>query len=302
MDTASARIVTDLAALERLKARARSDQAGAAKEVARQFEALLMQTLLKDMRHTGLGPSLLDNPQGRLYRDLYDQQLASQLAGHGLGLERFIAAHLPGAPKVDAGPGRGLNDYRAHPTRTPVPRAHPAAGAASAPPVDEPPFAGPEDFVRRLAPHAEAAARELGIPGQALLAQAALETGWGAHQPEVGGRPSHNLFGIKAGPGWQGARVRRETLEYEDGVAVRRSEPFRAYASYAESFSDYVAFLKANPRYREALQQKEPRAWFEALQRAGYATDPAYADKVMDVYRRLPPPTRVAEAAPAKAA
>ena len=102
--------------------------------------------------------------------------------------------------------------------------------------------------------------------------------------PASNGASSHNLFGIKADGRWDGAQVRKETLEYEQGVAVRRREYFRTYDSFEQSFSDYVAFLKSSPRYAEALQKTDdPAAYFQSLQAAGYATDPAYADKILRV-------------------
>ena len=102
--------------------------------------------------------------------------------------------------------------------------------------------------------------------------------------PAPNGASSHNLFGIKADGRWDGAQVRKETLEYEQGVAVRRREYFRTYDSFEQSFNDYVAFLKSSPRYAEALQKTDdPAAYFQSLQAAGYATDPAYADKILRV-------------------
>jgi flagellar protein FlgJ len=143
----------------------------------------------------------------------------------------------------------------------------------------------PDDFLRRLWPMAEQAAAQLQLAPEALLAQAALETGWGKHvmrRPD--GDSSHNLFGIKADARWQGGAVPMSTLEYQDGVAVKTRADFRAYASYADSFQDYVGFLRSNPRYRDALgKTDDPAAYFAELQSAGYATDPRYAEKILKV-------------------
>jgi flagellar protein FlgJ len=120
-----------------------------------------------------------------------------------------------------------------------------------------------------------------------LIAQAALETGWGRHQIRFAdGRPSNNLFNIKADSRWEGERVAVNTVEYEQGVAVRKREYFRAYPSIRQGFNDYVAVLQAKPRYGQALAAaRRPEAYFAALQEAGYATDPRYADKVVAVLR-----------------
>jgi flagellar protein FlgJ len=131
-------------------------------------------------------------------------------------------------------------------------------------------------------PAAEKAAAQLKLAPEALLAQAALETGWGKHvMRHADGSSSHNLFGIKAGGRWDGDKVRVATLEYRDGVAMRTREDFRAYDSWEESFQDYVRFVSGNPRYAEALQaSSDAGTYFERLQAAGYATDPAYAEKI----------------------
>jgi flagellar protein FlgJ len=129
------------------------------------------------------------------------------------------------------------------------------------------------------------AASLLGLKPQALLAQAALESGWGKHVMQfANGDPANNLFGIKADSRWGGDKVTVSTLEYEQGVAVRKKAHFRAYEDYRQSFLDYVDFLKADPRYAKALQSTDdPVAYFQELQKAGYATDPNYAKKISAV-------------------
>jgi len=139
----------------------------------------------------------------------------------------------------------------------------------------------PERFVASIWSHAQAAARELGVDARALVAQAALETGWGRRTIQRGdGGTAHNLFGIKA-TGWKGERAAATTHEYTNGVRHTERAEFRAYDSPAESFADYVRLLKQNPRYRQALESGgDVRRFASALQRAGYATDPKYADKL----------------------
>jgi flagellar protein FlgJ len=255
---------TDLQGLERLRAAAAADPKSTRtlREAATQFEALFTQMLLRSMREASFGNDLFESDQSPLYRDLYDQQVALLLARKGLGLADLLVKQLGGdRPQAPA---------------TENPAAASAAASADAN-AD-----GPALFVRRLLPAARAAARELGVTPQTLIAIAAHETGWGRAVPRYpDGRTSHNLFGIKADASWHGARLSVQTLEYEDGLPVRKPQSFRAYASEADSFADFVNFVRANPRYREALAQAhDPQAFIAALARSGYATDPAYRDKV----------------------
>lgn len=284
MQLDAASLVTDFAGLASLKARARQDRKDATDEVARQFEALFVQMMMKGMRQASFGGGLLDSQQSLFYRDLYDQQLSTHLAGAGgIGLADTIRRQLGGeAAPVLA--GRGAAGYRAAPTaaaRGAVPQVVAADPVTEA--LDQPPLQGePVAFLRALWPAAELAAAELGLDPEALLAQAALETGWGRHVMQRGdGASSHNLFGIKADGRWDGDRVRKTTLEYKDGVALKTRADFRAYDSYDAAFADYVRFVKDNPRYRDAVAATaDPKAYFRELQQAGYATDPAYANKI----------------------
>jgi flagellar rod assembly protein/muramidase FlgJ len=149
--------------------------------------------------------------------------------------------------------------------------------------------ASPEEFVQQLWPCAEEAGRELGIDPKNLLAQAALETGWGKSLPcDANGNPSYNFFGIKAGGDWQGGSVSVKTLEFEGGVPIPRQAKFRSYDSAADSFRDYVSVLRVNPRYAAALNTgKDAKAFATALQKGGYATDPAYAQKIASIAQNL---------------
>ncbi len=153
---------------------------------------------------------------------------------------------------------------------------------ASSPTSSPAGFSSPSDFVRQVWPHAQRAGRELGVDPRVLVAQTALETGWGRAVIQHGdGRSANNLFGIKADAGWDGERVARQTMEFRAGVMVRERAEFRAYESIAASFDDYVSFIKSNPRYEEALAASQDGAqWSRELQRAGYATDPDYARKI----------------------
>ena len=300
---AAADVYLDFQGLGDLKARARLDQDAGLAEVSRQFESLLMHLMLKSMRQANLGEGLLDNDQSLFYRDMFDHQLALHMAeSGGLGLAEMIERQLGGNQAAGEKAKESLEDYRgqvveiaarqAVAVRTERPEPTPQAAAAAPREASEnldPAHWSAEDFVQRLWPWARSAAAELGLAPQALLAQAALETGWGRHLIRMAdGSPSYNLFGIKAGPGWEGNRVAVDTLEYEQGVVSRKRASFRAYDSFEDSFRDYVAFLKTNPRYREALASTaDSRDFFSALQRAGYATDPRYAEKINGVLARL---------------
>ena len=149
--------------------------------------------------------------------------------------------------------------------------------------------ATPEEFVRELWPCAEAAGRELGVDPRHLLAQAAFETGWGKYLPcDTDGNTSFNLFGIKATGDWAGSSVSVRTLEFQGGVPVPRQARFRAYDSAADSFRDYVSVLRDNPRYAKALNTgSDAKAFATALQSGGYATDPAYAQKIAAIAQNL---------------
>jgi peptidoglycan hydrolase FlgJ len=147
----------------------------------------------------------------------------------------------------------------------------------------------PEEFVNKLWPCAEEAGKELGVDPRHLLAQAALETGWGKSLPcDTDGATSFNFFGIKAGASWEGDSVSVKTLEFEGGVPIPRQAKFRSYGSAAESFRDYVEVLRNNPRYAAALNTgSDSKAFATALQKGGYATDPAYAQKIMSIAQNL---------------
>lgn len=150
-------------------------------------------------------------------------------------------------------------------------------------------FSSPQEFVATMLPMAEAAAEKIGVDPRYLVAQAALETGWGKSIIRTGdGQSSHNLFGIKSHNSWDGESARVLTTEYKGGKAVREAANFRAYDSYAQSFDDYVSFLQNNGRYEKALNVTEnPERFVKELQQAGYATDPNYARKISQIARKM---------------
>ncbi len=277
LDASTAVIYTDFQELGRLRQAARAESPETLHEVARQFEALFIQMMLKNMRAASLGDELFDSDQSEHYRDMFDSQLSLHLGQQGsFGLADLLVRQLGG----DAGPaGTGK------PVQTDMSPAQPEPLLEPRPDPLRAAIGSPEEFVRILRPHAVEAAGQLGVEPEVLLAQAALETGWGRKMiTRPDGSHSHNLFGIKADLRWPGERVTATTLEFEDGIAVRRQESFRAYDTFAASFSDYVEFLQSSPRYEAALSHGGDRRRFvEGLQQAGYATDPGYAAKINSI-------------------
>lgn len=300
--TDSAFVYTDVQGLAGLRRQAQQKSPNAIRDAAKQFEAVFIQMMLKSMRAASLTDGgIMDNDQSRLYLDLFDQQVALTLAQQGkLGVAEMIARQLGDSDAVPPRPTSPtmLGDPLATLRQVEKIRAHvamPTTAAATTPsvternarnpyPVSDAPFepSSPAAFVRRMWPHAQDAARQLGVAPEVLIAQAAHETAWGKSMPRFAdGRDSYNLFGIKADRSWQGERVVNSTLEFVNGSAVRQRDGFRAYGSYAESFNDYARFIQVNPRYGEALNVvSDGAAYLRALQRAGYATDPAYARKI----------------------
>ncbi|TBR37188.1 MULTISPECIES: flagellar assembly peptidoglycan hydrolase FlgJ [Dyella] len=274
---------TELSGFQKLRNDAQTDSKSALPAVAKQFEAIFTQMMLKSMRDASFGDGMGDSEAGDTYRDMFDQQLSLSLSnsGRGIGIAQMLVKQLGGkdagiTPSV--GGNAALSDTLAQITRT--------AGKVAGKAASVLPGAGDAvSFVQSLAPHAQAAAEKLGVSVRALLAQAALETGWGKHLPSHGdGSTSNNLFGMKAGSSWDGEKVSVPTLEYENGVAVRKRDQFRAYDSPSESFSDYADVLANSPRYTAALGRGEDvRGFAHALVRGGYATDPAYANKLVAI-------------------
>lgn len=284
--------VFDTRALADIRRQAKDGDPQALKAAAKQFEALFLQMVLKSMRDATPQEGIFDNDQTRMYQSLLDSQLAQSLAGKGnTGLAALIEKQLTRALAPVEGEGADLLP-RAFPlerNRGPLPlNTTPSTfplGPAAVTPGDAAPAAGlpatAGEFVNRVWPYAVEASRNTGIPPAFLVAHAALESGWGKAEPRrADGSPSFNLFGVKAGRSWSGAAVEASTTEYVDGVAQRQTERFRAYGSYAESFQDYAKLLAGNPRFSGVLASRDGDAFARNLQQSGYATDPAYADKL----------------------
>lgn len=311
-----ARNVHDLGSIDKLRQAAKSGDKGALEEAAKQFEGIFVQMMLKSMRQAQDVLADEDSPfnsqQVTFYRDMHDKQLATELATNSsLGLADIIVQQFGGSESfmpadalrndgnlaaLQADPSLRIstqapinvnmvNTNTANANTANVNTVNAEAVSAIAAPVNKKSgFASPKDFVKTLYPLAERAAAALNIDPKALLAQAAVETGWGQYVMHQGETSAHNLFGIKADSRWDGDAVKVSTLEYRDGTAHKEQAQFRRYDSYSESMHDYVNFIHTNPRYSEALTQThDAQQYFTALQQAGYATDPNYAKKVLKV-------------------
>jgi len=268
MTTSSAPLVVHAQALDALKHQARHNAPAAIKEAARQFESLFMQELIKSMRQASMASGLLQDGEGSLARDLYDQQLAVQMSGQAGGLSDAIERQLRRQSGIAAADKRSTLELAA--TKHMIPQ-------------------GVEQFVQQHRSAAERVARDTGIPAHFMLGQAGHETGWGKHViRQADGSLSHNLFGIKAGKHWTGRVAEVVTTEYAGGVARKVKAKFRAYPSWEASFRDYARLIQENPRYaRVRTMAHSPRAWATALQHAGYATDPQYAAKLSRTIERV---------------
>ena len=267
-------LAADAGALNRLKAQAGGTSPQAVREAARQLESLFMRELIKSMREATMKSGMLDSPGSDLGSDLLDTQLALQMSGRPGGLSEQIVKQLtrqmPTAP--DASIVRPAN---------PEPALHrntaQVIGAA-----DSGASGTVQRFVQRFGDTAAVVAQNSGLPSSFMLGQAGHESGWGQREIRLSdGSPSHNLFGIKADSGWRGKVAEVTTTEYVDGTAHKVVARFRAYDSYQAAFQDYARLLTQSPRYARVTQNLDSaQAFAQGLQRAGYATDPAYADKL----------------------
>jgi flagellar protein FlgJ len=241
------------------------------RDAAKQFESLFMNELLKSMRQATMSSGLMDNQATKLGTEMLDAQLATKLAGQPGGLADVIARQLERQMGITPGPIPNTKSANSSLPLVSTPNSTPKLPEKSA--------AG---FVQQHTEAAKAAEAATGIPAAFMIAQSAHETGWG--KKEIIGRDgsnSNNLFGIKAGANWTGPTVDVMTTEFIGGRAQKVVQKFRAYASHAESFADYAKLMKNSPRYQNVVAAgADAKGFAQGLQRAGYATDPAYAEKL----------------------
>ena len=312
--TQSSGAYTDIASLQTLKAKGKNGDPEAIKQVAKQFEAIFLQLMLQSMRKT-VTPSEEFSNEKAMYYDLFDKQVALEMSDHGgIGMTKMLMAQLGAASKessekeqsTELSPAKIFSGQATIPTSSNVsvfsatidkvteiskPEAIVKPVAIAAETVSKKntgldvDFTSPAEFIRQLWHGASDIIAESGLDPRTIIAQAALETGWGKHvikKPD--GESSNNLFGIKSNNGWLGDKVSATTLEFKDGLMSKAKESFRAYENMLESIKDYVSFISDNTRYKDAVANKEnPEQYARELQRAGYATDPDYADKIINI-------------------
>lgn len=280
------KLALDARSLDALRMQAKQNPEQATKAVSQQFEAVFLQMVLKSMRDATPQDGPTDSDQTRMYTSMLDQQIAQSLSTRGIGLADVMLRQLRRSQNLDTGGSPTVV--------TPVANAVPPVVTALPPITSTSPLkagnpqasaaGASQDFLSRMKDHALAASKATGIPARFLLGHAALESGWGKSEIHTAdGSPSHNLFGIKAGRNWKGATVDVTTTEYVDGTPRKMVQKFRAYASYTEAFQDYASLLQNSPRYAAVLKQSDSAGFAQGLQRAGYATDPKYAEKLTQI-------------------
>ncbi|MES2319296.1 MAG: flagellar assembly peptidoglycan hydrolase FlgJ [Pseudomonadota bacterium] len=288
----STKLAFDAKGMSELKQSARAGSPDALKGAATQFEAMFINMMMKSMRDASPSEGGLDdNQQHKMFTSMLDQQRSQDMAKKGIGLAdmliRQLSSQAASAQALAIGAEPGAAPALPSPLRmmgmpaTPaVPDGVPGPARTQAPHV--------RAFQEKLASHAAEAERSTGIPAKFMLGQAALETGWGKREiRNADGSSSHNLFGIKAGPGWKGKVATATTTEYVNGVPQTRVERFRAYDTPADSFKDYAKLITNNPRYDKVLANaKDASGFAHGLQKAGYATDPLYAAKLTRIIQR----------------
>jgi len=298
-------LAVDANSLNSLKSSAAAQSPESLKGAAKQFEALFLNMMMKSMRDATPQDGLFDNQQTKMFTSMLDQQLSQNMAQRGVGLADMLVRQLSHSlnkqlPTDDEASSSSLPlDIPLANSLSDLDKARLVQGIANS--TDDASQGGGkrnkggqqrpahiEAFQSRLQADAEAASQVTGIPAKFMLAQAALETGWGKKEIRArDGSSAHNLFGIKATGNWTGKVVEATTVEYVNGVAQRKIEKFRAYDSYSEAFQDYAKLLRSNPRYEKVLANAQDAHGFAyGLQRAGYATDPHYAEKLSRIIRQ----------------
>ncbi|CDH07690.1 flagellar biosynthesis [Xenorhabdus bovienii str. oregonense] len=290
----------DVNSLHSLKAKLSQEPQQGLRQVAQELEGVFVQMMLKSMRSSLPQDGILSSDQTRFYTSMYDQQIAQELSQKGLGFADMIVKQFSNANSVaseQAGtvpmpldkeflqtlPKQALEQFMRRTMTAPFSSAASKGSVQSKSlPVSS------TDFVSMLSLPAQIASQQSGIPHLLIIAQAALESGWGQREILTAeGTPSHNLFGIKAGKNWKGAVTNIMTTEYIEGEPKKMHDSFRVYGSYREAITDYVKLLTENPRYAKVAQSTTAEQGAYSLQSAGYATDPGYAKKLVSLIQQL---------------
>ncbi len=275
LDGTATRAYTDFTQFAEMRRDAQQAPNASLEEVAKQFESIFINMLLKSMRDASFGDSLFDSNQSEFYQDMFDKQISLDMSkDKGIGLADSLIQQMRKYVPVDK-------------DNIPLLKTR----------VDDPfilnrestQFKTHDEFVNTLLPYAEEAAQQLGLDPKVLIAQSALETGWGKSIGKLGnGQTSYNLFNIKATANHSSNQYSKKTVEYADGIAKIEKASFRAYNNYQESFEDYVNLIKDSPRYQQALSESsDSKRYLDGIQQAGYATDPRYSEKVNRVLESL---------------
>ncbi|VWD24579.1 flagellar assembly peptidoglycan hydrolase FlgJ [Burkholderia lata] len=303
------RFALDVQGFDALRAQARQSPQAGAKAVAGQFDAMFTQMMLKSMRDASPDGGLFDSHTSKMYTSMLDQQLAQQMSTRGIGVADALMKQLlrnagQGAGSDTAADVGGAGNEGGLAAMNAMAKAYAnsanngglagtrgySAGSALTPPLKG--ASGVQDadaFVDRLAGPAQAASASTGIPARFIVGQAALESGWGKREIRAGdGSTSYNVFGIKATKSWTGRTVSALTTEYVNGTPRRVVAKFRAYDSYEHAMTDYANLLKNNPRYSGVLSaSRSVEGFAHGMQKAGYATDPNYAKKLISIMQQI---------------
>lgn len=287
----------DANALNGLRRAAQKNDPEALAKVAKQFEGLFVNMMLKSMRAALPQDGMLNNDQTRMYTSMYDQQLSQDLSSKGLGLADMIVKQATQRntppPGADVGTtAMPLGPERLTANSLPLAlvgeflRREQQNGGFGQRNTQLPQSS--EEFADRLSVPSMLASMQSGIPHQLIMAQAALESGWGRREiTTADGKPSHNIFGVKASEDWDGKVTEIMTTEYQNGQPYKVKERFRVYDSYLDALNDYVSLLTKNARYKAVVQANTPEEGAYALQRAGYATDPQYGNKLVQIIGQI---------------
>lgn len=294
------RLSLDVQGVDALRRTVRASPQEGMKQASKQFEVMFLQMMLKSMRDATPSDGMLGSSQEKTYTSMLDQQLSQNLSGRGLGLAEAMFTQLNRTMGSDAPASGQLLGARSlgtplmpaavmsAPVRTPDLSFYEKATAQATLSRSVLPQAHVEQFVSRMLPAAQRASQASGVPAQLIMAQAALESGWGKREIRAkDGTTSFNVFGIKADKSWKGPVVEATTTEFVNGAAQKTQARFRAYGSYEESFADYARFLTGNPRYASVLATPDPAQAAYCLQRAGYATDPDYGGKLVRIMAQM---------------
>jgi flagellar protein FlgJ len=293
------RFALDVQGFDGLRAKVAASPQQGVQMAAKQFDATFITMMLKSMRDATPQDGPLDSRDGAQFTSMMDEQMAQQMSSKGIGVADAMLKQLMNNSGMQTGEAGGGNNAALNALAKAYGNAQANGSLASGvgysrnsaltPPLRGDGTTNVDAFVDKLAASAQAASETTGVPARFIIGQAALESGWGKREIlKANGETSHNVFGIKATRDWTGKTVSTVTTEYVNGRPQRTVEKFRAYDSYDEAMADYAQMLKGNPRYAQVLNGSHDAAGFAVgMQRAGYATDPHYAKKLMSIMSRM---------------